>query len=971
MPIPEWLGAAEVSATLAHFLWQGLFIAVGASAAVRLMRRASANARYAIHLATLILMAACLPATFAWLHYARTPTSPHGTTVVADSPDGAATSKHVLDSSKAVTESALAGTSTSRTSAAEVAGSDRTTPMAASGRPRVFDWWISVSPHVASVYLIGVGLMLARLMLGLRGGHRLRRDALPLDDAELQDVLRRSAKRMGLTFVPMLAYCRRISAPVVVGVFRPTILLPLSLASGLSASQIESIICHELAHIRRYDHLIQLFQRLVEAALFFHPAVWYVSRQLSTERENCCDDVAMLTGRCPADYAEALLRVVELSQPVRGVPHAVPVNSLLGQGRGWRLRARILRLIGHGEASELRLTRRWTVTMLLAMLLATATLLTSNRSLLSASEDAPSESDTQSASGPRGYQSGFRQPEYSLRDEPLRVWPRTLEDAAPAPGQAIVFGRPIRWWTSHWAGLNNTSAVAMESHETLDRFIVTESSRRKVWVKYFDVPIDPQRYPIAVLTYRARNTDPQHETYALYIDDGCGPDYGGLMPFLQRDIVPDGQLHVLSCDLRTMKPIGDLIGLAVGVYSDAIGPAQFDLIDLRFEAVDQKAQPQPVLEDVLVKVRATNRAGEPIADATVTIDAERSNWARSTRTNDDGTAQVVPYRTKTGRHMIRVVKEGMMPVEVRDLEWPVDVMNIVLDPATTYGGIVRDAQGQAVAGATVNIKATWATPGALWTRKDAVVLTNKAGGWLSPPMPTHADRVQIALTHPDYGGGPRYCAVHQPDIELLQQGEAVVQIKPMVAIDGRIVDEDGQPIAAARVRAMSGSQYEVTTRADGRFRIWTPHGRDTVRVEQADFAPKIVRIESKPDDESIDIQLSRGRSLRGRVVDPTGGPISDAVVKAVGGLWSGQTDAEGYFEWTQAPAETTALTITKPKYGTVTTSLKPADTPHVITLRRKYDPSRIFRRLSDSAWPQREPADGGQPVVVESIVKTT
>jgi protocatechuate 3,4-dioxygenase beta subunit len=259
----------------------------------------------------------------------------------------------------------------------------------------------------------------------------------------------------------------------------------------------------------------------------------------------------------------------------------------------------------------------------------------------------------------------------------------------------------------------------------------------------------------------------------------------------------------------------------------------------------------------------------------------------------------------------------------------------------------------------------------LWTRKDAVVLTNDAGGWRSPPMPTHADRVQIALTHPDYGGGPGYCAIHQPDLELLRQDEAVVLIESMIAVDGRIVDENGQPIEAARVRAMSGGQYEVTTEADGQFRIWTARGRDTIRIEQPDFAPKIVRIESKPDDKSIDIQLSRGRLLCGRVVDPTGGPIPDAVVKAAGGLWLGQTDAEGYFEWTQAPAETTALTITKPKYGTVTTSLKPADTPHVITLHRKYDPSRIFRRLSDSAWPQREPVGCGQPVVAEPTVKTT
>jgi hypothetical protein len=104
-----------------------------------------------------------------------------------------------------------------------------------------------------------------------------------------------------------VAVCDRLAAPVLVGVIRPMILLPAAALAGWSPGQLEMILLHELVHVRRGDNLINLLQRVIESALFFHPCVWIVSGWVRREREHCCDAIVVArTGRARA-YAETLL----------------------------------------------------------------------------------------------------------------------------------------------------------------------------------------------------------------------------------------------------------------------------------------------------------------------------------------------------------------------------------------------------------------------------------------------------------------------------------------------------------------------------------------------------------------------------------------------------------------------------------------------------------------------------------------
>lgn len=82
--------------------------------------------------------------------------------------------------------------------------------------------------------------------------------------------------------------------------------MPVGLLTGLPSGQVEAILLHELAHIRRYDYLVNLLQRSVEGLLFYHPAVWWISRVIRAERENCCDDVVVAMSGNAREYAAAL-----------------------------------------------------------------------------------------------------------------------------------------------------------------------------------------------------------------------------------------------------------------------------------------------------------------------------------------------------------------------------------------------------------------------------------------------------------------------------------------------------------------------------------------------------------------------------------------------------------------------------------------------------------------------------------------
>jgi len=344
---------ASLIVTLGHFLWQGLLVGVLAWSIARMLRGASAVARYRLYLAALTTMAVCPVVTFLWV-------ADESVAILASDDVQTLTDKSRFRTGAAQSEepksagSAIDGAGLTGGLAISSDGPTEETARSSTAVSATKDWK-HFAPLLAGTYLTGVMLMLSRLTLGHCGGWRLRKQSEVISDRALLERFARRVVAMKLRTTPVLAHCRHVAVPTVLGVLRPAIVLPTSLVTGLSLDRIDAILMHELAHIRSWDPLVNLLQRIVEAALFFHPMVWFVSRRIRIERELCCDDVVVAMGADPVDYASSLLDVAQSVIQTAAQPELAAVYAV-GR-RSSDLAHRVRRLLGIDCEEPLRLNR--------------------------------------------------------------------------------------------------------------------------------------------------------------------------------------------------------------------------------------------------------------------------------------------------------------------------------------------------------------------------------------------------------------------------------------------------------------------------------------------------------------------------------------------------------------------------------------------------------------------------------------
>ena len=137
--------------------------------------------------------------------------------------------------------------------------------------------------------------------------------------------------RMGIAIPVKLVESKLADVPMVIGHLKPVVLIPFGMLTGLTVKEVEAILAHELAHIKRYDYLINIVQTLVESLLFFNPAVWWISHLIRKNREHCCDDIAVRYCGNQLIYANALsnLGAWSLKSPVLGMGLFKNQNELL------------------------------------------------------------------------------------------------------------------------------------------------------------------------------------------------------------------------------------------------------------------------------------------------------------------------------------------------------------------------------------------------------------------------------------------------------------------------------------------------------------------------------------------------------------------------------------------------------------------------------------------------------------------
>jgi len=334
MNLPHLSPSYLLCLALLHFLWQGAAVVALTLLLAAVARRISSHAQYVVQLTGLCLLPAVFAGTLVWL-WVQQP-------VVIDPP---------VEPTVVIATEAEPAVIYRLSQQGE--GKVLTPPVDAA-----HDFWSTLarySPLLAIAYLFGVALLGLRLIVGLCGARRLMREAAPLEDEDLLAFLGKLCQRLGLRTIPVVAYCRDVAVPTVIGVVRPTILLPLAAAAGMTPGEIETILTHELVHIRRYDHLLVLVQRVLEVVFFFHPAVWLLSRRISDVREHCCDDRVIALGTQRHLYVESLLRAAELSLGVEQLKPSSLALALSAVDNPSRLRQRILRLVGQPAPVPMRL----------------------------------------------------------------------------------------------------------------------------------------------------------------------------------------------------------------------------------------------------------------------------------------------------------------------------------------------------------------------------------------------------------------------------------------------------------------------------------------------------------------------------------------------------------------------------------------------------------------------------------------
>jgi multidrug resistance efflux pump/beta-lactamase regulating signal transducer with metallopeptidase domain len=179
----------------------------------------------------------------------------------------------------------------------------------------------AVAHYLPLLWLIGAPCTLLLVVSGIVGSERLRRQSAILRDGDLAARSGQLARSLQIARHVALGICARLKAPILVGVFKPMILLPPAALAGWSVEQLEMVLLHELAHVRRWDNVVNLVQRFIEALLFFHPAVWWISAWVRLERESCCDQIVVSRTGKPREYAETLAAFALTATPFRtGAP---------------------------------------------------------------------------------------------------------------------------------------------------------------------------------------------------------------------------------------------------------------------------------------------------------------------------------------------------------------------------------------------------------------------------------------------------------------------------------------------------------------------------------------------------------------------------------------------------------------------------------------------------------------------------
>ena len=304
----------KIGLVLFHFAWQATVIALLSGILLFVLKNAGSKVRYAVCCLSMFLMVA-LPVIFAFSNLIKDPDSFNVSALKQLPP---------IDTKEEFYNGKLIGI-TYRTGETQI-----------SSYEELMFYVNRYTPFISIIWMFGVLLIIVYRIYGFSKIRSLIRQAHLLVETSWETKIKELMRKIGIKKKITFLQSRGIESPAVIGFLKPFLLIPVSFFTGVESICIEAILLHELAHIKRYDYLVNIIQLIVETLGFFHPAVWWISRQIRRERENCCDDFAVEILGDKLIFAKALVQLEEMRQH----------TALVIAANGSNLSNRISRLLG-------------------------------------------------------------------------------------------------------------------------------------------------------------------------------------------------------------------------------------------------------------------------------------------------------------------------------------------------------------------------------------------------------------------------------------------------------------------------------------------------------------------------------------------------------------------------------------------------------------------------------------------------
>jgi beta-lactamase regulating signal transducer with metallopeptidase domain len=725
-------------------------------------------------------------------------------------------------------------------------------------------------------WAIGVCVLAVRLVSVQILFHRRLRKAKPVDVVDLPVDFSQLCARAGLKRRVRFVESDAVASPAVWGIWRPVVILPQGMARSLRAAQLEWILLHELAHIRRHDLAVNCFQRLVTIVHFMNPAVWAANRMINRLREYSCDDVASaLTGGPQIESSQAFMGVVRYAAQDRSRLKAQfsgalgafdssarascfqRMTRLLDTDR--RLRVRL----GLGSLCVLLLTAALTLPHIRAASQAGATLLKPRfHGVVTGHVDTYQSGTGTSADLIRGKQMvcGFHYGDAKKTDWTSEIYWELIghHDKSDMYRFRLVYTSP----TGNGVPVSTTKEVQYDGKTSV---IVFRNGSETVSIEPGSIPLNPggkrsdgARQEKTAFAKEPPNTDTGWRRFELTV---VGPD---------GEAVPNARIEV-----RRSKPeqwtihAGSMVEVrkyGTLMTADSNGRLAFDLL-----------------------------AGKPISLALkIQTDGYGPFWAEW-----DNSEHSEPIPPRYTAH---------------------------LDAGMVVGGIVVDENGEPIEGAEIYLRLDYkkreGDTSQLGT--GARPKTDSRGKWSYPCVPASLERLWIEIKHPRYMPLRTAVSTSKFAVQNGKEPTAKTMLERGITVTGKVTDKDGADVAGAIVRTkFMNDQREAKTSPDG---VYTLVGCEPVRtaivVTAKGHAPDLKNVLIEPGMSPVDFTLQAGQRIRVRVTDADGNPIPRTRIFFQD--WRGNrhdyelgtiheyTDENGVWQWNDAPADPVICDICPP-----------------------------------------------------------